>query len=921
MKLLPYHLSFWIICISINSTLLAQLAEPVDLTTPREAVRDAESGDLNGDGILDLVVVQDDPYNSKYLVWYPGTGSGLFDTPRSISSNFVNDPEIADLDGDGDLDITFAITVSRRIGWFANDGSGNFGPAIIIADSLQGVRKATPFDLDQDGDMDILSMVDDPVFLDMNSAIVWYENDGTGSFPNGRVIFQGAIRDPWDIEGGDLDGDGDMDVAVACLNTDDVTWFSNQGGALSWSGKQVITTDLIGCTNLELGDLEGDGDLDIVVSNVGAQRVAWLRNNGAGVFTLISLSAFGLSTVDDATGVVLFDANGDGFLDVAASLLDENAIDLFLYNAPGSFSPAIRITNRTFNATCVQAADLDGDGDMDLISGSQNDAKLAWYENIGGTGTFGPNQFINQAAGGVTALAVADMDGDGDADVISVSGLDQKLALYENLGVLNFGPQQILDQSEIQPRNLVAHDLDNDGDVDLAVIGQTTLKLYLNDGSGNLSSSIVFNGFDDSRGIRAADLNNDGLTDLVVTSWFDSRLSWFENLGGGSFGGQQIIDNPGGADGLVADDWDADGDVDLAVSSEFNDQIYYYQNTGAGSFAPKVVIASSLNGLFELNSRDMNGDGRNDIIYVAFYASTVGYVPNLGSGAFAAPVNVTTALTGPWGIDAWDPDGDGDLELLVPVFSENRTVSIDNLGSGVFGSRRTVYSAYEYHRVSLPFDLDGDGDQDMIGGFKNTVTLIENLRLSAPVCDASSAPDGLTAVVNPAGVNLSWNAVPGSVACQVQGRPTGAPSFKALPPILAFEPISMLVPAARLTPGTTYEWKVRCACSIAPPVLTPLSSAGMFTVPALRLPSEFVSISSFPNPFGEMLYLEWSSQQQETALVQISDLVGRMVYSQNIRFSPGTHSIPIDASDWPAGMYYVNIPAYQQSMTVFKAED
>jgi len=891
-----------------SGSLHAQFAAPVDLTTPREAIRDIETGDLNSDGLEDLLVVQDDAYIQNNTVWYPGLSGGGFGPSQLVTTLFLNEPELADIDGDGILDVTFAQTTENRIGWIRNTGGGVFAAPTLIADTLQGVRKVTPADLDGDGDLDLVSMSDDPVFMDVNSSIVWYENDGSGNFPVGRVVFQGAIRDPFDAEVGDLDGDGDADIAVACLNSDDVTWFQNLGSATLWSGKIVLTLDLIGCQELELADIENDGDLDIVVASVGVQRAAWLRNNGSGTFTLRSLSSFGLSTVDDATDVHVFDANGDGFLDVAVALVDENAVDLFLYTGAGTFTPAVRITDRTFNGTAVEAMDVDGDGDLDLLSGSANDAKLAWYENLGSaSGTFGPNQFINQAAAGVSALAIADLDGDGELDVVSVSGLDQKVAWYPNQGGLNFGTQTIIDQNPFFPRNLVAADLDNDGDADLAVIGDERLKLYRNSGAGTFSISTVFNGLDDARGIRAADLDGDGLPDLVVTSWFDSKLSWFRNFGGGSFGGRQIIASPGGADGLIADDWDGDGDIDLAVGNEFNDQIEYHQNLGGGSFAPAVVLANTLNGLFELGSRDMNGDGRNDILFAAFFSNGVGYVPNLGGGSFGPKVVVTTALYGPWSINAWDPDGDGDNEFLVSVYSENRTVSIDNLGGGSFGARRTVLNAYEYHRVAQPNDLDGDGDEDLIVGFKNTVTLVENLRLSGVVCSPATAPTGLIASIAPAGVALSWNPVPGSVACQIQGRPVGAPSFAALPPILGTEPASAFVAGSKLTPGTNYEWKVRCACSLTPPSLTPFSALGSFSVPLLRNGEEALLLGIRPNPATTQVQLTYPGDAYGEGLLRISDLQGRILHNQRIPASEGQQNLTLDVAGWPAGIYSVEL--------------
>jgi hypothetical protein len=563
----------------------------------------------------------------------------------------------------------------------------------------------------------------------------------------------------------------------------------------------------------------------------------------------------------------------------------------------------------------VDSMDVDGDGDEDLLSGSVNDSKLVWYENLGlASGVFGPNQFINQAAAGVSALGLADLDGDGDLDVLSVSSLDEKVAVYENLGGLAFAAQRILDQESFQPRNLVAADLDADGDADLAVIGDEKLKLYRNNGSGNFLLSTVFSGLDDARGIRAADLDGDGLSDLVVTSWFDSKLSWFRNLGGGSFGGRQIIASPGGADGLAAADWDGDGDIDLAVGVEFNDEIEYHENLGGAVFAPRVVLANTLNGLFELDSRDMNGDGLDDLLFTAYYANKVGYVPNLGGGSFGAAVLLTPSINGPWSVNAWDPDGDGNNDFLVSSYNLNRTFSVESLGGGSFGSRSTVLSAYEYHRVAQPGDLDGDGDEDLLVGFKNTVTLIENLRLSGVVCSPAVAPSGLSSSVGASGVTLSWTPVPGSVACQVQGRPVGAPTFATLPPVIGTEPGSAFVPAGSLTSGTSYEWRVRCACSLSPPSLTPFSGLRPFTWLLLREAGQALSPELYPNPASTQVQLSLPANPDSETHLRIVDLQGRVMLDTRIPASESPQQWSLDVASWPVGLYQVE---YRQTHTVW----
>jgi hypothetical protein len=358
-------------------------------------------------------------------------GSGIFAPQQSISTSAIGAASVfaADVDGDGDADVLSASQNDDKIAWYENtDGQGAFGPQQVISTAAAGAISVFAADVDGDGDTDVLSAsyIDDEV--------AWYENtDGQGTFAPQQVISTAAAG-AYSVFAADVDGDGDTDVLSASYVDDEIAWYENTDGQETFAAQQVISTAADAAFSVFAADVDGDGDADVLSASVDDDEIAWYENSdGQGTFgaqQVISTAA------DGAWSVSAADVDGDGDADVlSASAYDDEIAWYENTDGQGSFGAQQPISAAADAAFDVSPADLDGDGDTDLLSASHGDDTIAWYENTDGEGTFGPQQVISTAAAGAMSVFAADVDGDGDADVLSASELDDRIAWYEQLEV------------------------------------------------------------------------------------------------------------------------------------------------------------------------------------------------------------------------------------------------------------------------------------------------------------------------------------------------------------------------------------------------------------------------------------------------------------------------------------------------------
>jgi uncharacterized repeat protein (TIGR01451 family) len=327
----------------------------------------------------------------------------------------------ADLDGDGDMDVLSASSWDDKIAWYENQGEGLFSDQQIISTDANHALSVHSADLDDDGDMDVLSA------SISDQKIAWYENLGGGFFSNQQIISVGE-NSAQSVFAADLDSDGDLDVLVGF--TFSVSWFENIGGGL-FGDQQIISVVPYGAVSVYSTDLEGDGDMDVLTafSEEGLDLISWYENEGGGIFDnqqIIFEETIG------ANSVYASDLDGDGDMDVLSTSGWDDTIAWYENQGGGLFSDQQIITTATDGPRSVIAGDLDGDGDPDVISGSSGDDKIAWHENLGG-GNFGERQIITSQVDIATNVNIADLDGDGDMDVLSASDADNKIAWYENL--------------------------------------------------------------------------------------------------------------------------------------------------------------------------------------------------------------------------------------------------------------------------------------------------------------------------------------------------------------------------------------------------------------------------------------------------------------------------------------------------------
>ncbi len=706
----------------------------------------------------------------------------LMEVPSAYSPWVVT---AADMDRDGDQDLLYCGMAAGKVAWYENrDGKGSFTAEHVVSLEAGWCRDVLAADLDSDGDLDVVSAGNTDDDTGLVFWVVWYENvDGLGTFGSQLVLRHSADSDipsTGSIRAADLDHDGDLDV-VSSYSNGPLVWFANTNGEGNFGPEQLIGSGLV----RDLADLDGDGDLDVLsTGDSGSTDIRWYENtDGRGHF---SWRTIGTSTGSvDRTRAV--DLDGDGDLDVLFASRAQNTIGWCENtDGQGSFGPQRVITRAGNGPRSVFAGDLDGDGDLDVLSSSQGPdspgtSSIDWYENTDGTGNFGAGHAITRNVELARCAHAADLDGDGDLDVISASGRDSKIAWYENLDArATFGPQVVVVEDG-PPYPIVPADMDGDGDLDLLSAGLCAgiIAWYENtDGTGKFGPRQLIARFEfdfpnpnscfgglpyqtpDPWPIIARDIDGDGDLDVVASS--EQELVWYENMGGaGTFSSPHRIGRPGGVL-LSLDVADIDGDADLDVFyTNGNNVTAWHENLdGAGNFGPQRVIAraSSPSGLEGSIPADFDSDGDLDAAVVSIRWWDDGthmmqwdlYENVDGRGTFGSP-RVMGSLTEIWAMPlfstAADLDGDGDLDL---VFSYDWMLGLSTNdpprkyavawfentdGAGQFGPLRTIA---EVENDGTPYlggtpyfavtDLDADGDQDLvsqvgtdlIGWYENT---------------------------------------------------------------------------------------------------------------------------------------------------------------------------------------------------------
>lgn len=316
---------------------------------------------------------------------------------------------------------------------------------------------------------------------------------------------------------GDLDGDADLDAFFTSLDRDNRVLLNDGTGRLVYTYPTSPNEYSGRSKSVELGDLDGDGDLDAIVANADATNQI-LLNNGAGQFSLADVQPTNNSGV--ATSIQLSDLDGDGDLDAFVASRDVNSI--LINNGAGQFTSTIELTG--YSSSDASLGDLDKDGDLDVFLANADKSDVVLLND--GHANFTEVEVLSgDESTDSIKVDLGDLDGDGDLDAFVIKGNSQdQILLNSGSGVFSKTAIQI-QTNRTTSSDVELVDIDGDGDLDAFVsnghrYGSRLSQLFVNDGVGNLnfSSKPIYGTGHFSLGADVGDLNGDGRQDIILAN-------------------------------------------------------------------------------------------------------------------------------------------------------------------------------------------------------------------------------------------------------------------------------------------------------------------------------------------------------------------------------------------------------------------
>lgn len=612
------------------------------------AVVDIAVGDVDSDGQLDLVVATGTAVRVAL-----GTGGGAFAAfGAPFGGSAVSSVALGDLDCDGDLDLCAGNVANGADLVFMNDGAGAFTDSGQALGS--GITEALALgDLDADGDLDLVMASN----AGGQPVRAWL-NAGDGTFTAGDELTFALAQD---VALGDMDDDGDLDCVISVIGQNEIL-FNDGTGTFADTAQYFGNNDH---RRLVLVDLDGDGDLDVAtVKYLDSER--WWFNDGTG--TLDESPMRGLA--DNAVGVAAARIDGDSDVDLFVAI-DGAAHRLYFPSVSGGQPNA---TFELFDTTipAVTAAsgltgDFDGNGAVDVaLSGIGAGARVLFNDGLGG---FAAGALFGAA--NTAVLAAADIDGDGDVDLVVDVPLTSTAAIRWNdgNGVFTAGPTGLLTP--------VSSFVDADGDCVLDYVAVDALGdpvLRIGDGAGGFVDSGATLGNGPIEVAAIVDLDHDGVQDVVVGTAGEFRIA----LGAGSgVTASTVTELTNTSDRFVLVDFDADGDVDLLTYPTTGGMLEPLRNDLSGNFT--ALAATGSNAVYSsVVLYDHDEDGDLDLYtWAEGPAFEVRVLTSNGVGGYTLLDSDTVADLAQVLIADFDDDGDADrfvvrYDFVAPAAREHQ---------------------------------------------------------------------------------------------------------------------------------------------------------------------------------------------------------------------------------------------------------